>query len=92
MTREIVPVPHDTSFKRNVAAESGQMHILDNSGDKVKLTLNITGGGPVVFDGSVNDGVLTLSPSERAITVIPDISLSEQDIRLLVSARASGRK
>ena len=34
----------DTAFLRRIVAESGQMHILDAGENKVKVTMNVTGG------------------------------------------------
>lgn len=61
----------DTSFLRHLVAESGQMHILKDSGDEMILTMNITGGDPVVFTAKCEDGQLTLSPTRRMVGIRP---------------------
>lgn len=78
----------DTSFLRHLVAESGQMHILNDSGDEMIVTMNITGGDPVVFRALHQEGKLTLSPSRRMVPVRPDED--EQDESVLCDMTVSG--
>lgn len=57
----------DTTFTRNINSEWGQMRIMENGSDAMKITMNITAGGPVVFDAKVDDEVLRLQPLERKV-------------------------
>lgn len=61
----------DTSFLRHLVAESGQMHILNDSGDDMILTMNITGGDPVVFGARFENGNILLSPARRMVAIKP---------------------
>ncbi|MBQ9653000.1 MAG: hypothetical protein IJV32_02120 [Bacteroidales bacterium] len=62
----------DTTVTRHIVAESGQMHILEDGTDRMKVTMNVTGGDPVVFDASADSDNITLSPVKRYITVSTD--------------------
>lgn len=62
----------DTTVTRHIVAESGQMHILENGTDRMKVTMNITGGDPVVFEAVAGGDNITLSPVKRYITVSKD--------------------
>lgn len=62
----------DTTVTRHIVAESGQMHILDDGTDRMKVTMNITGGDPVVFEAVAGGDNITLSPVKRYITVSKD--------------------
>lgn len=62
----------DTTITRHIVAESGQMHILENGTDRMKVTMNITGGDPVVFEAVAGGDNITLSPVKRYITVSKD--------------------
>lgn len=59
-----------TQLEIALSPESGQMNILATEGRSMVVTMNIVGGGVVVFDAEVNeDGGLTLSPSTRSISI-----------------------
>lgn len=62
----------DTTVTRHIVAESGQMHILENGTDRMKVTMNITSGDPVVFEAVAGGDNITLSPVKRYITVSKD--------------------
>ncbi|MBR1575758.1 MAG: hypothetical protein IJ654_04835 [Bacteroidales bacterium] len=59
----------DTSFSRHLMPESGQMHILGDDGQAMKVTFNVTGGDPVVFDATAEGALLRLSPVRRMVPV-----------------------
>lgn len=83
----------DTVFNRYLSPESGQMHILGAGGNKVKVTMNVTGGNPAVFDGEASDQSVSLSPIKRQIGIMPDNDESDaKSISYLLSVEGSGRK
>ena len=59
----------DTVVTLHLVAESGQMHILRAEGNDMIVTMNVTGGDPVVMDAVVADGVITLNPTRRMVPV-----------------------
>jgi hypothetical protein len=61
-------VKKDTVMTRRLVPESGQMHILagDQAGT-LKVTMNILGGDPVVFDAQVDGTTLLLLPVRRIV-------------------------
>ncbi len=79
----------DTAFTKHLVAESGQMHILNDSGNDMYVTMNITGGDPVVFKATVTGGDIILSPSPRTVTIRPDDSDSDRTV--LCDMEVSGR-
>ena len=81
---------HDTTFVRHLVAESGQMHVLQEEGDKMIVTMNITGGDPVVFNASVSGDVLKLEPTSRSALVSP--ALGNETIRGDFTVSGEGRK
>lgn len=80
----------DTAFVRHLVPESGQMHVLRDGGDKMVVTMNITGGDPVVFDAYVSDGELILDPVLRSVRLHPALGDEEFRYDLMVGGR--GRK
>lgn len=62
----------DTTVIRRIVTESGQMHILETGTDRMTVTMNITGGDPLVLEATVKDNVLELSPSRQRVTVISE--------------------
>lgn len=58
----------DTVFLRYLVAESGQMHVLEDGG-KMVLTMNITGGDPVVVPAHVDGNRLVLEEVDRRVPV-----------------------
>lgn len=59
-----------TQLEIALSPESGQMNILATEGRSMVVTMNIVGGGVVVFDAEVNeDGGLTLSPATRSLSI-----------------------
>ena len=80
----------DTTFVRHLVAESGQMHVLRESGDKMIVTMNITGGDPVVFPAAVSDGAIVLEPVLRSVLVRP--ALGDDAIRHDFTVSGTGRK
>lgn len=81
---------HDTTFTRRLLSEKGQMHIVSAGADSLMVTMNITGGDPLVFSAAVLDGSLRLQPSRRSV------SLSDENIfrveSLEVLASGSGKR
>lgn len=61
--------PKDTSVVRQITPEWGQMRIMDSGSGNLKLTMNITAGGAVVFDAVVNDDAITLKPVTRRVSL-----------------------
>lgn len=83
----------DTSFVRRLVAESGQMHILDGGGDKIKLTMNITGGDPVVFDADVDGGTLVLHETRRSVAIRPDNDEDDDEkVNFMMNVGGKGEK
>lgn len=80
----------DTSFLRHLVAESGQMHILNDNGDEMILTMNITGGDPVVFSALYREGDLILSPTRRMVAIRPDDE-EKSDESVLCDMTVSGK-
>ena len=80
----------DTTFLRHLVAESGQMHILDKSGDEMLLTMNITGGDPVVFYSKVSGEDLVLSPTRRMVGVRPGNGDDDDDDTVSFDMTVSG--
>lgn len=81
----------DTTMLRRLVAESGQMHILGDYGKHLKLTMNITGGDPVVFDATAeSDGSIRLGETRRMVALRPD---SDGDpVSFDLSVGGSGRR
>ena len=80
----------DTTFTRHLIPESGQMHVLRGEGDKMIVTMNITGGDPVVFDAYLSNDVLTLEPVFRSAPV--RVELGDESIRGEFTVSGKGRK
>lgn len=80
----------DTTFYRYLVPESGQMHVLKDKGDKMIVTMNVTGGDPVVFNASISGGVLTLEPVLRSVQVRP--VLGNEAVRSDFTVSGEGRK
>ena len=59
----------DTVVSRRLVTESGQMHILEKSGGEMVLTMNITGGDPVVVQSTVSGSTITLGKTKRFVPV-----------------------
>lgn len=59
----------DTVVGRRLVTESGQMHILEKSGGEMVLTMNITGGDPVVVQASAKGSTITLDKTKRFVPV-----------------------
>ncbi len=74
----------DTVITRRLVTESGQMHILEKSGDKMVLTMNITGGDPVVVQAGVSGGTITLEKTGRFVPVHDrtGVAFSYHDLQL----------
>lgn len=61
------------TYERHLVPEIGQMHVLPDGGNKMVVTMNISGGDPVVFSATVEDGKLVLDPVRRTVSVTLDI-------------------
>lgn len=81
----------DTIVTRHIVAESGQMHILEDGTDRMKVTMNVTGGDPVVFDASADSDNITLSPVKRYISVSKDGSVG-LPARCWMNVSGSGKR
>lgn len=82
----------DTSFIRYLPSENGQMHILGDTGDNVKVTMNISGGNPVVFDATATTESITLQPVERQAYLLPNLETSGQSISFVLTVSGTGHK
>ena len=82
----------DTSFLRHLVAESGQMHILNDNGDKMIVTMNITGGDPVVFSALHQNGELLLSPARRMVAIRPDEDEQDESVLCDMTVSGTGRR
>lgn len=64
-------VKKDTVFTRSLVPESGQMHIVKTAEKgKMRVTMNVLGGDPVVFDAEVDGNTLLLLPVRRMVPVV----------------------
>lgn len=82
----------DTSFLRHLVAESGQMHILNDKGSEMILTMNITGGDPVVFAAKYESGQLVLSPTRRMVSIRPGGDDDDEDVSCDLTVSGTGRR
>ena len=81
----------DTTFIRNLVPESGQMHLLqDTEEQKMVVTMNITGGDPVVFSASLDGEQLVLTPLLRSVLVFP--KFGDDALRYNLTVGGTGRK
>lgn len=62
----------DTGFVRTLTPERGQLRVLPSEDDGVIITMNVTGGDPVVFTGKVQDLDIILDRAERAVILTSD--------------------
>lgn len=76
----------------HILPESGQMRILSSSGNSVKVTMNVALGSPEVFDGTVEDGVIRLSPQEKRVPLFRDLTLLDIFDNRLLSVSGEGEK
>ena len=62
----------EQDIRLTITPEWGQMNILPVSGksDEMIVTMNIVGGGAVVFNATASGKSLTMEPIERTITVL----------------------
>jgi len=81
---------HDTTFTRRLLAEKGQMHIVSAGGDSLVLTMNITGGDPVVFRAAAAGGDLVLVPSRRHAALAGENIFRVESLDVLASG--SGKR
>ena len=82
----------DTVFTKSVVPENGQLRIVQENGDNVKVMMNVLTGSPVVFDGTVNGTSITLAPIERRVTIYRDNELVELFNEALLTVRGTGEK
>lgn len=80
----------DTQFVRHLAAESGQMRILKSEGSRVKVTMNISGGNPVVYDAIIKGTSISLEPCDRRVSVLPGDNASEQSVAFVMNCKGAG--
>ena len=69
VTKEDTVAVRDTSIMRRIVTESGQMHILKKGGDSLVVTMNITGGDPVVIPARSSGNTVTLGKIRRFVPV-----------------------
>ena len=81
---------HDTSFLRSLIPEKGQLHIVENGADSVLVTMNITGGDPLVFRGAAEGDLLILLPAPRTARLESERLLSLD--KLEVSSSGKGHR
>lgn len=82
----------DTTFLRHLVAESGQMHILNDKGTEMILTMNITGGDPVVFAARLENGGIVLSPTRRMVTIRTDDDDDDDNTSCDLTVSGTGRR
>ena len=80
----------DTVVNSSVVPESGQMRILPKNRDEVVVTMNVTGGSPVVFNAAVSDGKIVLEPTSRKITLFNELSFFDFPTDAVVGAEGIG--
>lgn len=63
-------IKKDTVLTRSLIPEAGQMHIVNEAEKgKMKVTMNVMGGDPVVFSAEVDGNTLLLLPVRRIVPV-----------------------
>lgn len=84
VTKEDTVSVRDTVVMRRVVTESGQMHVLKKDGDSLIVTLNITGGDPVVIPARSSGSSVTLGKIRRFVPVYgpSDVVFSYHNLEL----------
>ena len=80
----------DTFVTRRIVTESGQMHILRQDGDSLVITMNITGGDPVVMGGRANGNDITVGKTRRFVPVFDSNNVLFKMVDMTVSG--SGKR
>lgn len=71
------------TFTAKLVTEQGQMDIVGTSGDKVALTMNISGGSLVILDATAQADSLVIASQTRDISVIFSGTQAESDNPLI---------
>lgn len=87
----ITVVDGRSTIVRHLVTEIGQMHVVQDKGNKMVVTMNISGGDPVVFNAAVEDGRLVLDPLRRTVGVTLDIEALTK-LSYTVDVSGEGRK
>lgn len=74
----------------SLVPESGQMKILPDGGDKVVITMNVTGGGAFVFNGTLSGSKITLSQIEREVLMLDGFGILELPAGALLRVGGEG--
>lgn len=80
----------DTVFTRFLPNEIGQMLIVQSNPGVYKVTMNVIGSAPIVFDATADGDNMTLAPAERDILVYPSVSMILPDTRMRLSMGGDG--
>lgn len=80
----------DTFVTRRLVTESGQMHILRQDGDSLVITMNITGGDPVVMGGRADGNDITIGKKRRFVQVYESNNILYKNVDMTVSG--SGKR
>ena len=80
----------DTTFIRHLVPESGQMHVVREEGDRMVVTMNITGGDPVVFPATVDGSEIILEPVLHSLLLRP--AIGDETVRQDFMVSGTGRK
>lgn len=80
----------DTVVNSSLVPESGQMRILPKGSDEIVVTMNITGGNPVIFNGKLTDDKIILSPVERKVTMFNELNAIDLPIDVSVKVQGVG--
>lgn len=82
----------DTAFIRHVANESGQMRVLAADGNRVKVTFNVTGGAPIVFDGELSGSSLSILPQSRGVTLYTNVNNGGSSVTGMMDVSGVGNR
>lgn len=86
-TKEDTIAVRDTIVPRRLVTESGQMHVLEKDDGSLVITMNITGGDPVVFKADASGNDLTLSPTRRFVPIHTEKAFSYYDLSVYGSGK-----
>lgn len=77
----------DTFITRRIVTESGQMHILRQDGDSLVITMNITGGDPIVMGGRAVGSDIVIGNTRRFVPIYDSANILYKMTDLTVYGR-----
>lgn len=86
----------DNTYTLMTATEIGQMHINAAKDGSLKVSMNIIGGGVLVFDAKVSRSALVLMPRPRKVHLTPQMGLDflpgfDTELTMSGTGRKSGK-